>query len=833
VSRPFQIDSNLVYAAAQGNQSVHASAFDGENYFVVWTDDREGSSGIYGARVEPSGVVLDPTGIVISADGTNESDPDVAFDGTNYFVVWCHRDDTSYDDIHGARVSRQGKLLDVLGLPICVRERNQRKPAIAFDGENHLVVWEDFRLDYRGDILGARVSPSGVVLDRGGFAISTSGSRQYLPDIAFDGTNYLVVWERRPTWEWRGDIHGKRVTTSAAVIDGDVIVISESEDAEMRPAVAFNGENYMVAWESGVYADHGEHLYGARVSRSGAVLDTSGISLPAATEDFNNPEVVPNGSGYMILWHGQRGTSPDIYGARVDASGVVLDPEGIALCTEEDSQVRPTVASDGAGHMVFWDDQRNDHIDVYAARVDSSGSVIDGNGGLVSLAANYQVLPAIGSNGDNFLVVWEDGMSGTSEIRGSLVDPWYMVMNKTSTPISRGAGDRGNPAIASDGEDYMVVWADERAGTPAVYGARVSPTGKVTDRDGIPISLNAISAKAPDIAFDGTNYMVVWQEIYDGDPGIFAGLIDGSGNLLEPNRIPVAVEEGDQSDPAIAYDGRNYLIAWIDGSSGICCARVAPNGTVLDKEGILISSGETEKKHPDVAFDGLRYTVVWEGDRGGKINVYSARVHPAGIVVDDEPISLTTGYGRRVRPAIAFADSEYVAVRQGDEGDHTSVYWARLEPISGIVIDPGWIGISDGAGAASSPAVAVGTPGRILVAYSNFIPPGAYGSTRIFANMLIVPNDGSRVGIAISPNPFRTTANIGFRLPAGTLVRLTIHDVAGRLIKTVTRGYRGPGRHNETWDGTDEEGRPLSDGVYFARVQSKYGMASGKCVLVR
>jgi hypothetical protein len=61
-------------------------------------------------------------------------------------------------------------------------------PAVAFDGTNYLVVWQDGRGTYY-DIYGARVSRAGVVLDPGGFAISTATREQRMPAVAFDGTN--------------------------------------------------------------------------------------------------------------------------------------------------------------------------------------------------------------------------------------------------------------------------------------------------------------------------------------------------------------------------------------------------------------------------------------------------------------------------------------------------------------------------------------------------------------------------------------------------------------------------------------------------------------------
>ena len=154
-------------------QNQPASAFDGTNYFVAWMDYRSGVGyDIYGARVTPGGVVLDQFGIGISTAMGDQAGPAIAFDGTNYFVAWM--DDrlgtqTGYE-IYGARVSPAGVVLDPNGIFISAPLSPYGailSPALAFDGTNYLVVWRDDR-SQPSDIYGARVSPAGVVLDPNG-----------------------------------------------------------------------------------------------------------------------------------------------------------------------------------------------------------------------------------------------------------------------------------------------------------------------------------------------------------------------------------------------------------------------------------------------------------------------------------------------------------------------------------------------------------------------------------------------------------------------------------------------------------------------------------------
>jgi large repetitive protein len=153
----------------------------------------------------------------------------------------------------------------------------QTHAAVAFDGTNYLVVWEDSRSDQFGhDIYGARVTPAGVVLDPGGIAISTTPEYQQVPSVAFDGTNYLVAWT-----DGRlniASVWGARITTDGALLDSSGILISAGSGPRLSPALDFDGTNYLVAWHdrrSGVSYD----IYGARVTPAGTVLDPNGRNL--------------------------------------------------------------------------------------------------------------------------------------------------------------------------------------------------------------------------------------------------------------------------------------------------------------------------------------------------------------------------------------------------------------------------------------------------------------------------------------------------------------------------------------------------------------------------
>jgi hypothetical protein len=364
--------------AAATDQTFPAVAFDGTNYMVVWQDGRTGTyPDIYGARVTTAGIVIEPNGIAISTATNQQSSPAVAFDGSNYMVVWQDMRNSSYYQIYGARVTTSGAVLDPGGILICTVSSNRLAPAIGFDGTNYMVVWQDLRSG-SSDIYAARVSKTGTVLDPGGIAVTTAPNLQAYPAIAFDGTNYMVVWhDERNSSHY--DLYGARVSKAGVVLDASGIAISTLAKRQGFPAIAFDGTNYMVVWQddrSGFY-----DIYCSRISPSGAVLDAGGIAVSTATSDQSYPAIAFGGTNYMVVWQDYRaGYFYDIYGSRLSKSAAVLDPAGIALSTAANSQLAPAIAFDGTDFFAIWQDARAGSYDIYGTRVTASGVVLDPSG---------------------------------------------------------------------------------------------------------------------------------------------------------------------------------------------------------------------------------------------------------------------------------------------------------------------------------------------------------------------------------------------------------------------------------------------------------------------
>jgi hypothetical protein len=72
--------------------------------------------------------------------------------------------------------------------------------------------------------------------------------------------------------------------------------------------------------------------------------------------------------------------------------------------------------------------------------------------------------------------------------------------------------------------------------------------------------------------------------------------------------------------------------------------------------------------------------------------------------------------------------------------------------------------------------------------------------------------------LTVSPNPLSTETEITFVLKNGGIIELEIYDVTGKRIKKLKEGIVSRGIHRMKWDGKDEVGNEVRNGVYFLKV---------------
>ena len=85
-----------------------------------------------------------------------------------------------------------------------------------------------------------------------------------------------------------------------------------------------------------------------------------------------------------------------------------------------------------------------------------------------------------------------------------------------------------------------------------------------------------------------------------------------------------------------------------------------------------------------------------------------------------------------------------------------------------------------------------------------------------------------------APNPFNPTTTLHIQLPATGPVSLTIYNMAGQGVRSLWDHHvLKAGYHAMDWDGRDQQGHPVTSGVYLYQLRTRKQVLMNKMVLIR
>ncbi|MCK4638774.1 MAG: T9SS type A sorting domain-containing protein, partial [Bacteroidales bacterium] len=64
-------------------------------------------------------------------------------------------------------------------------------------------------------------------------------------------------------------------------------------------------------------------------------------------------------------------------------------------------------------------------------------------------------------------------------------------------------------------------------------------------------------------------------------------------------------------------------------------------------------------------------------------------------------------------------------------------------------------------------------------------------------------------------------------------VKLSIYNINGQIITTLANKIFIKGNHKIIWDGKDNSGKNVSEGIYFYKLQSENFIEANKMILIK
>lgn len=416
-----------------------------------------------------------------------------------------------------------------------------------------------------------------------GTPVSTSLSGAIFQAICSDGAGgAIIVFQDGRSGDW--DIYAQRINAAGVpqwTTDGVPICISTNY--QWYPNLIPDGAGGAIITWHDIRSNLTNDVYAQRVNSAGVVQWTAnGVVICNAAGHQESPTLVTDGAGGAIItWQDLRNGVEDIFAQRVNGAGAVQwVANGRSVCTATGGQYYPHLVTDGAGGAVIvWHDFRNGGYDIYAQRINATGSVQwVANGVVVCTASNTQIWPALIADGaGGAIITWQDARTSVDS------DVYAQRLNAAGTAlwyadganVCSAGGDQQSPAIVTDGAGGAIIaWHDTRNGfgTDDIYASRVSATGSVPwDGWGVPVCTASGAQRYASLVADGAGGAVIaWgDDRYGPATDLYAQRVNSAGvRLWTTDGTPVTNAAGPQIIPVMIPDGAGGAIAaWEDDRS--------------------------------------------------------------------------------------------------------------------------------------------------------------------------------------------------------------------------------------------------------------------------
>ncbi len=645
-------------------QDKPAIASNGTHYMIAWEMLNQTGSmwDIKGRQADNEGNPYEAE-FFISNNMDNQYNPDIAYNGMFYLVVWESYQDSYFYDIYGQWYEADGTPLGNFRVNTD-RTNNQKRPAVSTDGNSFLVVWESQNGDSSGYAIKGCVIASESTVPGAEILINqiTSGN-QNKPDIAFNGSKYLVIWHTDAGSAY--EVQGRFVLPNGT-ISGDEFNISSgsfSSYHKLHPSVASAGTTFLAVYEEW------DSSY-SRVDSKGKLIDNSGAIVESFTFDKfglsgreRGVKVCSNQWDYLVAWEVwdlDITKSKAICAKRLyhDGSTVHYDDEFKIIDYSNypsHSLKNIAIGSNGSDFLISWVkyNSSNQSEGIYAKSLVYTGPILtvdasdkwayEGenvvcriiptfnhgalhynwfyNGSSYGADSDSITIPDVqlsDNDGEYYCVVSDEKSSITTTtaklyvsktpLGYSISDETYLYFSDTQKQLY--------PAVCAGGSNFFTTYS-----TTSDDSWHVKLKSKLIPIQPIPTD---VVSPAPDneminskVAFNGTNYIAVWfEELFDY---IVKGqLFDSTGAKIGSAFTISQTELAYARNLDIASDGNSFFVVWCgetdtwddEDGSDVYARIINGNGTFATAE-LTIARSEGDDTDPHIAYNGSNFLIVW------------------------------------------------------------------------------------------------------------------------------------------------------------------------------------------------------------------------------
>ena len=293
-------------------------ATSGNNVYVVWEDDTNGNKEIYFTSSLDGGSTFGSIKNLSETNGTSQF-PQIATSGNNVYVVWEEDEDgtNGNKEIYLRPSSNDGSSFKLIRNISRTLTGTSQFPQIAASGNNVYVVWED---DTNGnkEIYFKASQKTGKIFKNTKKISNTTGTSKS-PDIGLLNNETYVIWQDENTTDLQSEKlsninNEKRLFFKHAKTDkmffGSTNIL-ESIGNTQSPKLTAGSDYFFGIWIANLPNNKSTiefypFGYFEDYSGTGIVLDDQGVKA-------SNPSMAVSGPNLFVVWQDRKLGNSDIF----------------------------------------------------------------------------------------------------------------------------------------------------------------------------------------------------------------------------------------------------------------------------------------------------------------------------------------------------------------------------------------------------------------------------------------------------------------------------------------------------------------------------------------
>jgi hypothetical protein len=566
---------------ASGTGDALAVASDGRDYVIAYDcSNAYVPKSICMARVDASTGNVEPGGRVEKA-----LYPAIASAGGRYLLAYQTPYTATTTDVRAIEVAENAA---PIGEPFPVATAAGR-PDIASNGKDYFVIWDAYQ-HLKGVLIhGHEIAGSEQTMAE----LPSWGPAAFTWTVGSDGSGFMVVWQQNAGVLDRAYVTQLRavpVTVAGQTKPERERILVTGEQPTWNPQITWDGANYVVTYTLSPLPPIAPYLW----DRSSTDIQELALSVNAeivrppsklaareGSEAFSS--AASNGTSTLIAWERR---------LRADAATIEATlSHSTSLAIPSSVSAQQNLA--GAGDVVAWEEILGEEQKraIFFQRLGGAG-----RGTAVGASEKHQLLPALSKS----FITWIE-----RDLQQTTAEVFVKRTFADQQPVRLGAADRtSRVAIAETSSDALAVWVSPER---QLVGAWIQRGGEpfVISSEGSP--------RNPVIATDGENFLVVWEregscvyECYPLPASLWSAIVTSSG-VVQP---ATQLAEQPATNASAVWNGSEYVV-FFDQYSFLARR--------IQRSGLLNGSTIEVRKDAfanDVVWNGREYVAAITGSQG-------------------------------------------------------------------------------------------------------------------------------------------------------------------------------------------------------------------------